>query len=104
VPETQKRSVRATEKRLLWRAISAGAAAISVVVTQHVLAALWRRLEGGSAPPEGPADPTVTMAAAVTWAVATGVGVGVTRLLAVRLSERVWEAATHELPPQVGET
>jgi hypothetical protein len=90
-----------TEKKMMWKAASAGAAAISVVVTQHLLAAAWRHFEAGTAPPEGPADPNVTIPAAVTWAVAMGVGVGVTRLLAVRLAERLWEDVTHELPPEV---
>jgi hypothetical protein len=93
--------VNETEKKMIWRAASAGAAAVSVVVTQHVLAAAWRHFEGGSEPPKGPADPRVGMRAAVTWAVSMGVGIGVTRLIAVRLTERVWVAATHELPPEM---
>ena len=37
---------------------------------------------------------------ALSWAIATGVGVGVTRLLAIRTAAVVWEAATDEPPPE----
>ena len=86
------------KKRLVWKAVSAGAAAISVVVTQRVLTAVWKRF-AGEAPPDGPDDRKVSFGAAVVWAAAMGVGIAVARLLAVRLSARAWEAATHEAPP-----
>jgi hypothetical protein len=91
-------SVDEAQKRLVWTVLNTVAAAISVVVTRRVLSAVWRRF-GGGPPPEGPADRKVTLGAALAWAVSMGVGVGVARLIAVRLSARVWEAATHEAPP-----
>jgi hypothetical protein len=39
---------------------------------------------------------------AVSWAVASGVGVGVARLVAIRAAAGVWEAAVHEPPPEPG--
>ena len=39
---------------------------------------------------------------ALSWAVATGFGVGVARLLAVRTAAAVWEAAVHEQLPEPG--
>jgi hypothetical protein len=69
-----------------------------MVAAQRVVTAGWRRVRGGP-PPEGPADQKVTWGTALTWAVAMGVGVGVARLIAVRLSAEVWEAAMHEAPP-----
>jgi hypothetical protein len=44
-------------------------------------------------------DRKVSWRAALTWAVATGVGIAVARVIAVRVSARAWEAATHEAPP-----
>ena len=85
-------------KRLAWKAISAGAAALSMVATQRVVATVWRKVRGAP-PPQGPADRRVTWGAAMTWAVAMGVGVAVSRLIAVRLSAKAWEMATHEAPP-----
>jgi hypothetical protein len=88
------------KKRLAWNAVSAGATAISVVVTQRVITAVWRRF-GGGPPPEGLDDRRVSLGAALVWAASMGVGIAVARLLAVRLSARAWEAATHEAPPAV---
>ncbi len=99
---TAQRTMRAvgkTKKRLLWRGISAGAAAVSVVVTQRLIGAMWRKVRG-TPPPEGPADRGVAWGPALTWAVAMGIGVAVSRLIAVRLSARAWEATTHEAPPE----
>jgi hypothetical protein len=86
------------KKRLVWKLVSAGSAAVSVLVTQRVLAAAWRRF-GSGPPPKGPDDRRVSLGAAVVWAASMGVGVAVSRLLAVRLSAKAWEAATHEAPP-----
>jgi hypothetical protein len=36
---------------------------------------------------------------ALIWAIATGVGIGVMNLVAMRSAARMWEAATHETPP-----
>ena len=94
------RMVDETKKRLLWRGLSTGTAAVSVVVTHRLLAIVWRKVHG-TPPPEGPADRRVTWGAALTWAAAMGIGVAVSRLIAVRLSARAWEAATHEAPPEV---
>jgi uncharacterized protein DUF4235 len=89
--------VRNIEKRLLWRATSTIAAAISVLVTRRVMTILWTRVRG-EAPPEGR---TVTFVDTMTWAASLGVGVGVARLIAARVSARVWEAVTDEAPPEI---
>lgn len=93
-------SVDQTKKQLIWKGISAGAAAVSVVVTQRLMTIMWRKVRG-TPPPEGPADRRVALGPALTWAVAMGIGVAVSRMIAVRLSARAWEAATHEAPPEV---
>ena len=87
-----------SRKQLAWKAVNAGTAAISVLVTRRLLTAVWQRF-GATPPAEGVADRKVTWRAALTWAVATGVGIAVARLVAMRLSARAWEAALHEAPP-----
>ena len=87
-----------SRKQLAWKAVSAGTAAISVLVTRRVLTAVWQRF-GATPPSEGADDRKVTWRAALTWAVATGVGIAVARLVAMRLSARAWEVALHEAPP-----
>jgi hypothetical protein len=63
-----------------------------------MLVIVWNRFRDVP-PPENPADRRASWTEAVSWAVATGVGIGVTRLLALRSAATVWEAATHETPP-----
>lgn len=92
-------TVNQKETQMVWSAVSAGATSISVVVAQRVVTAIWRRVSGRP-PPEGPGDQKVTWGAALTWAVALGIGIAVARLIAIRLSEDVWEATTHEEPPK----
>lgn len=87
-------------KKLGWKAISYGAGALAGLVAQRALDAAWKGVRHASPPPV-PADRRFSWTEALSWAVATGVGMGVTRLLAIRTAAVVWEAATHELPPEV---
>jgi hypothetical protein len=87
------------KQSLLYKAISAGAVALSVVVTRFVLDKIWRAVRG-EAPPKGPDDRRVGWQPALMWAVAVGVGVAVARVVAVRVTADVWEAATHEAAPE----
>jgi Protein of unknown function (DUF4235) len=84
-------------KTVGWKAFSYGAGAVAGLVTQRVLETAWKRSRHAS--PPVPADRGSSWIEALSWAAATGVGMGVTRLLAVRTAAVVWEAATHELPP-----
>jgi len=93
------RAVDDSRKQLAWKAVSAGSAAILVLVTRRILTAVWQKF-GHTPPSEGAADRQVKFRAALTWAVATGVGIAVARVISVRLSARVWQAALHEPPPE----
>jgi hypothetical protein len=85
-------------KALSWKALSFGAGAIAALVTRQALAMLWNQFADVPAP-EHVADRRVPWTPALSWAVATGVGVGVMNLVAQRSAATVWEAATHETPP-----
>jgi hypothetical protein len=63
-----------------------------------MLAVGWKGLR--SETPPTPADRRSSWADAVIWAVATGVGVGIARLLTIRTAAAVWEATIHEVPPE----
>jgi hypothetical protein len=88
-------------KRMLWRGLTAAITAASVVTTRRALTTAWRSIAGE--PPAGAADRKASWGSAVTWAAAAGVGAAVARLMAVRLSAQVWEAVTHEAPPELVE-
>ena len=49
-----------------------------------------------------PADRHSSWADALSWAVTTGVGAGVARLLAIRTAAVMWESTTNEVPPERG--
>jgi hypothetical protein len=85
-------------KELRWKAMSYGAGALAGLATQRLFDRAWKGLGHASRPPV-PADRRSSWAEALSWAVATGVGMGVSRLLAIRTAAVVWEAATHERPP-----
>ena len=84
-----------------WKAIAVGTGALTGLATQRVIEFIWTAVRG-SKPPKLAADRSSPWPEAVSWAVATGVGVGVARLLAVRTAAAIWEAAAHEPPPEPG--
>jgi hypothetical protein len=88
-------------KRYGWKAVTLGLGALTGLATQRVLEVIWKVLRG-STPPKVAADRRSSWAEALSWAVATGVGVGVARLLAMRSAAALWEAAVHEPPPEFG--
>jgi hypothetical protein len=85
-------------KVLSWKALTLACGAVAGLMTQRLLTPAWKGLR--SATPPVPADRRSSWVDAVSWAVATGVGVGVARLLAIRTAAVVWEATTHEPPPE----
>ena len=88
-------------KRFGWKVIAYGSGALAALVTQRLLETVWKALRH-AAPPPMPADRRSSWTDALSWAIATGVGVGVARLLAIRAAAVVWEATTHEPPPEPG--
>jgi hypothetical protein len=84
-----------------WKAVALASGALAGVLTQRVLGTAWKATRGGDSPPL-PADRRSSWTDALTWAVASGVGAGVARLVALRTAARVWEAAIHEPPPDAG--
>ena len=89
-------------KTLSWKAVSLAAGAAAALVTRRALAMVWNRFATSPAP-EQIADRRVPWVPALSWAVATGVGVSVMNVVAQRSAATVWEAATHEAPPPVQE-
>lgn len=88
-------------KRYGWRLITLGSGALAGLATQRFLETAWKAVHG-EAPPPVPADRRSSWVDALSWAIATGVGAGVARLVAIRTAARVWEATIHEPPPDPG--
>lgn len=70
------------------------------ILTQKVLKAGWKAVTGEE-PPQ-PADPKTPAGAAAIWALASGIGLGVTQLLTRRLIARRWSTETGQAAPDPG--
>jgi hypothetical protein len=69
------------------KAINALAAAAAAFLVRKAIGFAWTKTTGKQ-PPDTPEDPQVALGEAVAWAVMVGVGVGVARVLAVKLASR----------------
>jgi hypothetical protein len=87
-------------QKLLWR-IYAGTLGVATTVAAQKLVALGWRMITGKEPPTA-TDPDTPMAEAVSWVVASTVGVGVAELVTQRLAARHWsnEMGIHAPEPR----
>jgi hypothetical protein len=88
-------------KKYTWKAITIAVGALVGLATQRLIEMTWK-LVRGSTPPKVLADRRSPWLDAVSWAIASGIGVGVARLVAIRTAAGVWEATIHEPPPEPG--
>lgn len=87
-----------TAEKLSWQILTTVAAVGAAMVVRKVLTASWSSLRP-SAPPENPADPSTHWGEAIAWTAATGLVVGVARMVASRGAAGAWTRATGTLPP-----
>lgn len=85
------------DRQLLWRAVGSLSGIAAGMGTRALLKAGWRRTRGGD-PPSNPASPATRWSEALTWAVASGVAMAVTRLVAQRGAAEAWRATTGVYP------
>ncbi|MGP0031813.1 MAG: DUF4235 domain-containing protein [Acidimicrobiales bacterium] len=69
--------------------LSYGAGALAGMVTRRLLEAAWKVVRHTSGPPV-PADRRSSWPEALSWAVASGVGMSVSRFFAIRTAAAVW--------------
>lgn len=81
-----------------WKAVSLGAGALAAIGARKLVAAVW---PGSSRPPLNPADRRINWGEALSWAIASGLGAGVARLVSKRTAAKGWEMATGNTPPGV---
>jgi hypothetical protein len=83
-----------------WRGLTLASGVLSALLARRLVAALWARAKGTDHPMD-PSDRSTNWSTALAWAVASGVGVGVARVVGQRTAARVWETATGSSPPGV---
>ncbi len=85
-----------------WKLVSTVSGLAAGIVVRKLLNSLWARLPASThEPPLNPADRRIGWGEALSWSVATGVGVGVARVVSDRLAASTWELATGDPPPGV---
>jgi hypothetical protein len=78
---------------LLGLAATVGA----TMAARQLMTAVWK-LSTGKQPPSNPEHPDVSMGEAVAWAAASGVAVGLARMLASRKAADYYVRSTGHLP------
>jgi hypothetical protein len=87
-------------QKLLWRIYAGALGAATTFAAQKLVALGWRMITGNK--PPTPTDPDTPMVEAVSWAVASAVGVGVTQLVTQRLAARHWSNEMGTDVPEAG--
>lgn len=80
-----------------WRMVASASLLLAGVVARRTLLVGWRTVRN-SEPPANPASMRTTWAEAVAWSIASGVVLGLARLIALRGAAEAWRAATGAYP------
>jgi hypothetical protein len=85
-------------EKTVWKLAATGAAVVAGMAVRSVLMSLWRSVMK-TEPPNNPADPATGWGEAVAWTAATGLAIGVARMVASRGAAAGWQRYTGTLPP-----
>jgi pantothenate kinase type III len=86
-----------------YKIMAMGSALLGAALARKILTIAWKAVTGKE-PPANPEHPDVTWGEAASWAVASGVVVGLVKLVAQRQVAATWHRASGELPPGMEET
>ena len=81
----------------VWSLMGLGATLGATMAARKALTATWK-LSTGKQPPSNPEHPDVSLGEAVTWAVVSGVAVGLARMFATRAAADYYRRSTGHLP------
>lgn len=85
---------------LVWKIYAGAVGAVTTIATQKLITQVWKAA-AGEEPPE-PSDPETPLFLAITWAVASGVGIGLTQLMVNRFTARQWQRSIGTPAPSMG--
>lgn len=80
-----------------WSMVAVASAALAAVATRNILEAVWEKVNRRE-PPKNPAARSTDWSEAILWTVASGVAVGVMRLLAQRGAAAGWKKVRGRYP------
>jgi hypothetical protein len=81
----------------VWSLMGLGATLGATMAARKAMTATWK-LSTGKKPPSNPEHPDVSLGEAVTWAVVSGVAVGLARMFATRAAADYYRRSTGHLP------
>jgi hypothetical protein len=87
-------------QKLLWKLYVGAIGAVTTIAAQRLLKAGWKLVTGNE--PPSPTDPDTPVLEAMTWALASGIGIGVTQLLTQRMAARQWGKEIGNVMPDAG--
>lgn len=91
-----------TSQRLLWNLYAGAVGALTTLLAVKAVNSVWE-LATGDEPPE-PNDPEVPLRRALTWAIASGVGIGLSQLLVNRFAANQWSRVMGTPAPRFNKT
>ena len=74
----------------------------ATIAARKAMTATWK-ISTGKQPPTNPEHPDVSMAEAASWAIASGVAVGLARMLASRKAAEYYRRSTGHLPANLSD-
>ncbi|MDP8969471.1 MAG: DUF4235 domain-containing protein [Actinomycetota bacterium] len=87
-----------TLENTAWKLAVTVSAVVAGIVMRKTVSAAWKGLRKEE-PPSNPADRNTGWPEALAWAAASGLAVGIARLLATRGAAAGWERYTGVVPP-----
>ncbi|CAA9343932.1 MAG: hypothetical protein AVDCRST_MAG72-1021 [uncultured Nocardioidaceae bacterium] len=84
----------------VWTVYGLAATVLATMVARKAMITSWK-VATGKEPPQNPAHPDTSMGEAVAWATASGVAVGLARMLASRKAANYYRRSTGHLPPNL---
>lgn len=91
-----------TSQKLVWNLYAGVVGAVTTMVAVKAVNSLWE-LATGDTPPE-PNDPQVPLRQALTWALASGVGIGLSQLMVNRFTAGQWAKVMGTAAPTISKT
>ncbi len=88
------------DERTAWNALALASATVAGIAVRNLLESEWEKLRKDE-PPQNPAASAVGWGDAVAWTVATGVAVGLGRLIAQRGAAEGWRKMRGSYPDEL---
>lgn len=87
-------------QQMLWKLYAGALGAGATLLTTKVVNSAWKAVTGDD--PGDPNDPDTPITQAIMWALASGLGIGISRMMVNRFTARRWKAAMGADAPNFG--